>query len=193
MQPLLKKFLIPTLITTAFVATPFIAQAGLLPACATGAGRCGFNDIVQTFVNFAKMILGFVGTAVLVYFVYGGFVWLTAAGDSTKISKGKEIIVNTVIGLIIVFGAYTIVQFVFRALGATPEAQIGQECAEGDQRGVYVPDVRNPTGPPRCVTSCSAPELSQSGYRCMDPSQGTNCIRGLCPGGETNVCCQSTQ
>lgn len=177
----------------AAIATPFVALAAqqLLPACALDYGRCHINDIVQTFVNFMRLLLGFVGSAVLVFFIYGGFVWLTSGGSSEKIKKGKDVVVNSIIGLIIVFGAFTIVQFISDSLGVENFTRVGQPCINGEQAGVYVADPASPRSPLLCITSCAEAPLPAAGYSCRDEADGTNCIPGLCPGSANNQCCQA--
>lgn len=83
----------------------------ILPDCYK-TGRCSLCDLVQVAVNFGDYLIKLAGALVLLMFVYGGFLMLTAAGKSDQITKGKNAMVNAVIGIIIVLGAYTIVQFV---------------------------------------------------------------------------------
>jgi uncharacterized membrane protein YjfL (UPF0719 family) len=49
-------------------------------------------------------------------FIYGGFVWMLAAGNDQRVQKGKDIILWAVIGLVVIFSAYAIVNMVFTAL-----------------------------------------------------------------------------
>lgn len=64
-----------------------------------------------------KTVLGVVGALALAMFVYGGFTWLTSGGSPDKIQKGKDILMWAVIGLIIIFTSYTLVDFVLTAFG----------------------------------------------------------------------------
>jgi hypothetical protein len=80
-------------------------------------GNCGLNDIVNLFIGAANYLFGIVGALALLFFVYGGVLWLTAGGNAEQIEKGKKVLTGAVIGLIIVFGAWLIVQFVMTALG----------------------------------------------------------------------------
>jgi hypothetical protein len=180
------------LFTVTAIAVPFVvfAESQLLPSCVED-GRCHLNDIVQTFINLSRLLLGFVGSAVLVFFIYGGFVWLTSGGSADKIKKGKDIVVNSIIGLIIVFGAFMIVQFVTESLGAQEETRVGQPCVDtSGNAGVYIGNSDDPGGALQCVTDCSGIPESSS-YSCQPVSGGTNCIPGLCPTHPPNVmCCQ---
>ncbi|MFA7365043.1 MAG: hypothetical protein WCZ12_01625 [Patescibacteria group bacterium] len=82
-------------------------------------GDYELNDVLRVGVRVTKIILGVVGSLALLFFVYGGIMFLISAGSSDKVSKAKGIIVNAVIGLAIVFLSYLIVQFVMNALTAT--------------------------------------------------------------------------
>ena len=67
-----------------------------------------------------KVVLGLIATILVVYFIYGGFLIMTAAGNSDQVDKGKDTIKNGVIGLLIVLSAYSITTFVTTSiLGAT--------------------------------------------------------------------------
>lgn len=61
-------------------------------------------------------ILGVVGSLALVMFIYGGFTWMTAAGSSEKVKKGKDILIWAVLGLVVIFASYAIVRFVLSGL-----------------------------------------------------------------------------
>jgi len=61
-------------------------------------------------------VLGLVGSLALLMFIYGGFTWMTAAGNSEKVEKGKNIIIWAVIGLAVIFTSYAVVKFVFTSL-----------------------------------------------------------------------------
>ena len=50
--------------------------------------------------------------------IYGGFVLLTSAGDSKKISQGRNIITAAVVGVVIVFGSLAILNLVKSVFGA---------------------------------------------------------------------------
>ncbi|KKQ62250.1 MAG: hypothetical protein US81_C0001G0041 [Parcubacteria group bacterium GW2011_GWE2_38_18] len=97
--------------------------AGILPpqsgTCPNG-GNCGsytLNDFLELGVNVTKWILGIVGSLALLAFLFGGFMMLISEGSSDKVTKAKSIITGAVIGLIIVFSSYLIVDFILKSLG----------------------------------------------------------------------------
>lgn len=81
------------------------------------SGDCGINDFVLLAVGVSKMILGISGSVTLLFFIYGGVMMLISGGSQERVSKGKQIIINSVIGLVIIFTSYTIIAFSLKALG----------------------------------------------------------------------------
>lgn len=59
-----------------------------------------------------RSFLGVLGIVALVLIIYGGFLWMTAAGNEEKVKKGKAVLTWAVIGLIVIFGSYAITDFV---------------------------------------------------------------------------------
>lgn len=77
-----------------------------IPSQCLECGNCSLCDIMNVAINIGKFVIGIIGSIIFVYFIYGGIVMLTSGGDSTKINKGKSILINSVIGLAIVMFAY---------------------------------------------------------------------------------------
>jgi len=91
--------------------------AAIVPENNKASGNYTLNDILQTGVNVAQWILGIVGSLTLLMFIYGGFMLLISGGNSESVTKGKKIIMGAIIGLIIVFSSYLIIEFSLSALG----------------------------------------------------------------------------
>lgn len=60
-------------------------------------------------------LLSVLGVIFLAFTIYGGIMWMTAAGNEEKVKKARELIVESIIGVIIVLAAYAISYFVLRA------------------------------------------------------------------------------
>lgn len=56
--------------------------------------------------------LSFLGIIFLVLTIYAGITWMTSAGNEAKIKKARDILINSIIGLVIVGLAYAISIFV---------------------------------------------------------------------------------
>lgn len=97
-------------------------------------GDCTLQDGLQVLINVSVFILGISGTVLLLMFVYGGMVWMLAAGRSDWIDKGKKTLVGALVGLAIIFGAYVAINVIISVLktGEIPEAGQNIEDTIGD-------------------------------------------------------------
>lgn len=83
------------------------------------AERGGFEAEVELPVMVAEIIkafLGFMGLIFISLVIYGGFIWMTARGDESKVTHSKQIIQRATIGLLITVLAYSITYFVFNLM-----------------------------------------------------------------------------
>ena len=62
-----------------------------------------------------KGILSIMGSIAFVMYMYGGVLFMTAAGNASKEEKAKKVLVWTTLGLVVVLASYIIVDFVFEA------------------------------------------------------------------------------
>jgi len=77
-----------------------------------GVGRNGVRDVRLVLANAIKVFLGFMGIIFLILIIYGGFMWMTAAGEDEKINKAKSLLVAGIIGLIIIVASFAIASLV---------------------------------------------------------------------------------
>jgi hypothetical protein len=78
-----------------------------------GLGNSDPRDMAANVVN---IMLGFLGIIAVLIILFGGFKWMTAAGNEDKVSEAKKMIGAGVIGLIIVLAAFGIARFVVEAV-----------------------------------------------------------------------------
>ncbi|MBI4257119.1 hypothetical protein HY626_03645 [Candidatus Uhrbacteria bacterium] len=72
---------------------------------------------VSVFIgNMIRTLLAATGIVFLILTVYAGILYMTDQGDAGKIKKAKSILTSSVIGLIIIVGAYAITSYVVEAL-----------------------------------------------------------------------------
>jgi len=67
---------------------------------------------VAMLINVFASVMGFLAVGMI---VYGGFMLLTAQGDPARIKRGKDVVLYSVIGVILVMLAYAIVNFVMNS------------------------------------------------------------------------------
>ena len=65
-------------------------------------GQTGLARIVGSVV---RAFISLIGIIFVSYTVYGGFLWMTAAGNDEKISKAKNILRDGIIGIIVILAA----------------------------------------------------------------------------------------
>lgn len=113
-----------------FLLTPVFVTQAQLTTCTGSLGTCiltnaslagGFlgdpNVNFPIFVgNLIKFALTLLGTLFLILILYGGFMRMTAGGNTDKVSKSNSILKNSVIGLIIVIVSYAITITVFTVI-----------------------------------------------------------------------------
>ena len=65
--------------------------------------------IVGNVIQIALFIAGFVAVA---FIIIGGITYIVSGGDSAGVKKGKDTVVNAVVGLIIAMVAFGVVKFI---------------------------------------------------------------------------------
>jgi hypothetical protein len=74
------------------------------------------TDIRVIAAKIIRAALGLLGIVAFVIILYGGFVIMTSGGSEDKIGRGKQIITNGVIGIIIIMSSLAITQFIIGRL-----------------------------------------------------------------------------
>ncbi len=79
------------------------------------------DGFIQVAIAVAAWILGITGSLALLFFIYGGFMFLISAGSSERVTKAKQIIIGAVIGVIIVLTSFMIINFIIESLTGSNE------------------------------------------------------------------------
>lgn len=94
-------------------AQGFISPTDNPQAISTATGGQGsFRQLALTIVNF---FLTFLGLIAVVMIIYGGFLYVSAAGNQEKIESAKKIIMYAVIGIVVILLSFAIVNTVLGA------------------------------------------------------------------------------
>ena len=91
----------------------YAAALAELQANAAGLNQLKTKDIRLLIGGLIAKALGVVGSIALLMFVYGGILWMTAAGSSEKTEKGRQILVWSALGVIVIFSSYALLDIVF--------------------------------------------------------------------------------
>lgn len=70
-------------------------------------------DNIGTYIS---VILNLLGVVLLLIFLYAGFLWMTAQGDSKQVDKAKMMMRNAIVGLVITLLSRAIARFVIDSL-----------------------------------------------------------------------------
>lgn len=92
-----------------------LPQAGKLIPC---VNKCSFPDIIRLINNLLQFLITVIFLPLFVIvFMYAGYQYLTAQGNSAKVANVKKLIMNVVIGLVIVLTAWLVVKVLFQTIG----------------------------------------------------------------------------
>lgn len=105
-------FILPSL---ALAAGPEVTKPGFLDGlpCVSNEENpnCQLTDVAAGFDSLIKLLLGGMGAVALLYFVIGGFKWITSRGNQQQVRDGQQMMVNTVFALAIAFTSYLVLSF----------------------------------------------------------------------------------
>ncbi len=93
------------------------ASSGLcMPQAGASTGIAGSQDLGSLITNILKILLYVSGALAVVFIVIGGYQYVTSGGNEEAAEKGKKTLINSVIGLVVIILAYTIVTVVANTL-----------------------------------------------------------------------------
>jgi len=149
MRKNIKKIITVIACTALFVGVPAFAQLGLdETASRSGLKGQSKGNIVEIIGDVVSTALSLVSIVFFVLILYAGFRWMVARGNEQEIEKAQGIITSSIIGILIIFAAYAITAFVFRATSGEQKVSVD----EG---------------------TCSVYKALDSGFGCYDA--GTQC------------------
>jgi hypothetical protein len=71
-----------------------------------------FADILKVIANVARILIAMSGALAVIFIIVAGIWYITSAGDPGRIKRAKDIIINSIVGLIIIMTAYGVVTFI---------------------------------------------------------------------------------
>src|SRR5260221_7881399 len=165
--PLWGRAIVLSLITFLAISLPSIASASLCDSISKGTGgffSCGtqttsftqfsgtlatpstsgysqaltqnqnLRDYIKSVVNFA---LGFLGLIAVVVIIYGGFLYVTAAGNEEQAGKGKKALTYSIIGILIILSSFAIVNTILSAGGGNAQNVPNKGAATTQNRQAF--------------------------------------------------------
>lgn len=74
------------------------------------------GDPIATIQSFLKLLLSLLGLVMVIMALWGGWKILTSGSEDEGKEAGKKIIINAIIGIVVIFFAWTITDLVFKIL-----------------------------------------------------------------------------
>ena len=107
---------VPTQTNSFAYAATSLSDVNLFEEMPIGGVQGDPRTIIKNIINIS---MGFLGTIAIIYILYGGFIWMTAGGNDENVKKAQKMLTNGVIGLVIIFSAWTIAWFIILSLQGT--------------------------------------------------------------------------
>lgn len=111
----LKKQILSIILLSLFLLLPSISSAIELNLTYPVFGEFDpstdqdLNKLIAWFYYFIVAIAGFLAFFML---INGGFVWLTSAGNPSRIEEAKDLISSAILGLVIILASFLILQII---------------------------------------------------------------------------------
>lgn len=101
------------------------APGGAGGAGGEGAGDYGLSavtglpkgEISDVIIRVIRYVLGLVGVVLFAMLIYGGFMYMTSAGNEEQVKKAKNVLTYAIVGIVIIAMAFLITEFIIGALG----------------------------------------------------------------------------
>lgn len=124
----------------AIIVLPAVALAQVTSDISGFSEQTGLlkTDLRTLIVRIVQFILGFLGLIAVLIVMYGGWLWMSAAGNEERITKAKRVLINGLIGLGIILAAFIIVSFILNKFQEITGGEPRESCAGfavGDTRG----------------------------------------------------------
>jgi glucose uptake protein GlcU len=125
----LLKIVLPVLICGLFTVATVASASALTLQEGAQAAQCDgcpselFGD-TGVFRQVTNVILYIVGIIAVIMLIIGGIKYVVSGGDSKKVTDAKNTVLYAIIGLVICFLAFAIVNFVISALPKSEETSL---------------------------------------------------------------------
>jgi cysteine-rich repeat protein len=134
------KYVLPSVL--ALIATGIFLHAPHLLAQVTdslvdvgAATGLSAEDPKVIIARIIRVVIGVLGVLSVLIVLYGGFMWMTAAGNEDKLTRAKKILISGTIGLAIILLSFAIASFVISALLGATGAGGGNGSSDGSGGG----------------------------------------------------------
>lgn len=96
----------------------------------SGDNVISFDNAIESVV---KTLLFIIGAASVVMIIYGGFRYVTSAGEASAVKSAKDTIMYAVVGLVIALVAWGIADFVINALTGSTTPSTSETSGQSEE------------------------------------------------------------
>lgn len=93
-------------------------QSSNLGSMFGNSGLVRSQSLSELIVYVIRIMLLFAGLVAVLFVIIGGYFYITAQGDTEQAEKGKNTLVNAIIGIVVVILSYVIVNVVSNLVGS---------------------------------------------------------------------------
>lgn len=112
--------ILPSLVFAQNVVQEGLGRSGLSSLFGFGTGGLSSSSSLSELIgNGIRLFLTFSGAIAVVFVIIGGFMYITSNGNEEQAEKGKNTLINAVIGVVIIIMAFVIIS-VITNLVSTP-------------------------------------------------------------------------
>lgn len=108
----LKRFLSLEGLTLLVLSIPSVAHAAISGYELLPSYPFRLQDLSEVIRNVIQILLILAGVIALIYLIIGGYQYVTAGGNAETAAAARTTILNTIIGLIVIFASYAIITWV---------------------------------------------------------------------------------
>ena len=105
-----------------FISMPYIASAQMFSVPNPLRNITSIQEVIRALIDVAFAAAGIVA---VIYLIVGGFRYITSSGNAEAIEGAKATIVNSIVGLIVVFISFLLVNYILVALNVGPLYRLG--------------------------------------------------------------------
>ena len=124
------------------VAVPVFAQpvgttpsgsmlGGVIKVSAASGQTVTGTELPTIIGGYINIVIQALAIVLLGYLLWGGYIWMTAQGDSKQVDRAKGMIKNAIIGIVIVASASAITTFVLVQIGGSAASGSTTTCPSG--------------------------------------------------------------
>lgn len=119
-----------------FAIDPALAQEVTVEDVGGAAGLSD-NSLGVIIGRIIQVFLGVLGIVFLGLMIYAGYLWMTAGGNSERVSKAKKVLLSAFIGLFISVGAFAITTFIMSGVNRATQGTGGGGGGTGGSGGGF--------------------------------------------------------